>query len=89
MYNNDDLIKEKYLKNRIISWGQKNYYNFPWRSTENSWHALCAEIMLQRTNADQVVPVYTSFCIKYPTPDDFKKKSRSNPFKSKLGTKDI
>lgn len=60
-----------YLRERIIKWGRQNYSNFPWRSTHNKWHALVAEIMLQRTRAEQVLPIYESFSAKYELPSDY------------------
>jgi A/G-specific adenine glycosylase len=60
----------------LANWGRAHYVDFPWRSTKNSFHALVAEIMLQRTKAEQVVPVYTTFASLYPTA---KEASSANP----------
>lgn len=51
---------------KILTWGRDNYQDFPWRKTKNSFHALIAEIMLQRTRAEQVQPIYNSFAERYP-----------------------
>ncbi|MGB1285690.1 MAG: hypothetical protein ACPG7F_04070, partial [Aggregatilineales bacterium] len=51
-------------------WGAANFADFPWRYTKNRWHALAAEIMLQRTRAEQVLPAFEDFVAKYPTPAD-------------------
>jgi A/G-specific adenine glycosylase len=59
------------LRENIITWGQANYADFPWRSTPNRWHALVAEIMLQRTRAEQVLPAYLDFTAKYATAADY------------------
>ncbi len=40
---------------------------FPWRRTREPWEVLLAELMLQRTRADLVVPVYDSAMRRYPT----------------------
>lgn len=61
----DNLIKG------ITGWGVDNFANYPWRQKGNVWHAIVAEIMLQRTGADQVVPVYNNFVSRYPTPLSF------------------
>ncbi|MBS8263852.1 A/G-specific adenine glycosylase [Mesobacillus boroniphilus] len=66
----------------ILKWGHQNYAAYPWRHTKNKWHALVAEIMLQRTNADQVVPVYESFVEMYPSPEDLLMEIETNIFKS-------
>jgi A/G-specific adenine glycosylase len=59
------------LRENIIIWGQANYADFPWRHTPNRWHALVAEIMLQRTRAEQVLPAYLDFTAKYMTAADY------------------
>jgi len=60
-----------YFRTRVLRWGRQNFEHFPWRSTANKWHALVAEIMLQRTKADQVEPVYVDFVGLYDSPKDF------------------
>ena len=60
-----------YFRKRIKSWGQRNQFDYPWRNTDNLWHAIVAEIMLQRTRAGQVLPIYEEFTSLYPTPQRF------------------
>jgi len=72
----------KYFQNTIIKWGKYNHSYFPWRETRNRWHALVAEIMLQRTNADQVLPVYKEFTRKYKKPEDLLKSSWERLFRN-------
>ena len=60
-----------YFTVRILKWGRRHFGSFPWRNTPNRWHALVAEVMLQRTRADQVVPVYNWFTSVYATPNEF------------------
>jgi len=64
----------------IIEWEMEYKTTYPWRISGNRWHALVAEIMLQRTRADQVIPVYHTFCNNYPTPLDFINDKASNVF---------
>ena len=52
----------------VETWGIYNLRIFPWRSTKNPYKILIAEIMLQRTRAEQVVPIYKRFIDKYPDP---------------------
>lgn len=47
-------------------WGRANYRPFPWRSPQSPFFGLVAEIMLQRTRAQNVVPVYERFVVQYP-----------------------
>lgn len=53
----------------LLTWFNKNRRNFPWRTKTNPYHILIAEIMLQRTKADQVAPVYEEFIREFPTID--------------------
>jgi A/G-specific adenine glycosylase len=62
---NEKLSTEIALK--VTKWGSKNYRNYPWRNTDNIFHALIAEVMLQRTRADQVEPIYIRFTEICPT----------------------
>ena len=57
----------KRLRQKLISWGQKHFRPFPWRLTEDPYHILIAEVMLHRTQAIQVVPIYEQFIERYPT----------------------
>jgi A/G-specific adenine glycosylase len=79
-----DENKIKDFRKSIIKWGKISSSSFPWRKTHNKWHALVSEIMLQRTNANQVLPVYKEFCKKYKKPEDLLKCKRERLFK-KLG----
>jgi A/G-specific adenine glycosylase len=51
----------------LVAWGQDHFRSFPWRLTDDPYHILMAEVMLHRTQAPQVVPVYLSFLAQYPT----------------------
>lgn len=67
---NIEIIPEDafYLMARILLWGRGHFADYPWRKTTNWFHALVAEILLQRTSAEQVVPVYNSFVARFPHP---------------------
>ncbi|MCP3029639.1 hypothetical protein [Halobacillus sp. A5] len=78
--------KIEFFQLNLINWGSNHFVDFPWRYTENHWHALAAEIMLQRTNANQVINVYKEFCEKYPSPEDYIDDKAPNTFNS-LGLK--
>jgi A/G-specific adenine glycosylase len=54
------------FRRRIISWYSKNGRLYPWRKEKDPFKVLVAEMMLRRTKADQVVPVYEKFCREFP-----------------------
>ena len=74
----------EFFKRNIIGWGRKHFKEFPWRGTENKWYALVAEIMLQRTRAEQVIETYNMFLKEYQTPKDYLDKG-CPPVFNKLG----
>jgi len=47
-------------------WSRDNFCEYPWRHTSNRFHALVAEVMLQRTRAEQVERVYNEFAERFP-----------------------
>ena len=55
------------LRRRLLRWFRKNGRVFPWRATEDPYRILMAEIMLRRTRADQVRPVYNRFIRRFPS----------------------
>ena len=63
---NGHLIDAAQIRRLIIKWGKENFRDFPWRMTNNPYHILMSEVMLHRTQARQVVPVYEQFIQTYP-----------------------
>src|SRR5438876_6634907 len=58
------------VKRELLRWFDRNRRTFPWRvtfETPDPYLILFTEIMLQRTRADQVVPIYSEFVKRYPT----------------------
>jgi A/G-specific adenine glycosylase len=64
---------KKAFSRLILRWFEKNRRDFPWRNTTDPYQILIAEIMLQRTRANQVAPVYQSFLREFPTIHDLYK----------------
>lgn len=63
---NEHSIEANSFREKLIAWGTNNFRSFPWRETKNPYHILIAEVMLHRTQANQVVPVYEKFIQLYP-----------------------
>ena len=51
----------------VQAWGAENRRDYPWRNTRSPYRILLSEVMLRRTRADQVVPVYRKVLRLYPT----------------------
>lgn len=66
------------VSSTLLQWFVRNRRSFPWRETfekPDPYIILFTEIMLQRTKADQVVPVYLEFVRKYPTFEHLSRRS--------------
>ena len=72
---------------KLIVWWFKNSRSYPWRETSDPYRIAIAEIMLQRTRADQVLPVYLEFLERFPTIVDLAKASENeiSSFFKRLG----
>ena len=55
----------------VAKWGENNYSDYPWRDSSNPIHQLLAEILLQRTRAEQVIPVFRYIERTFTSINDF------------------
>jgi len=55
-----------YFRHSLKDWGRNHFRAFPWRSTNDPYMILMAELMLHRTKASQVVRVYERVLARYP-----------------------
>lgn len=60
-----DVIED--FQNRLLNWSSANLRSFPWRDTSDPYEILVAEILLQKTAAEKVEPIYREFLNTYPT----------------------
>jgi adenine-specific DNA glycosylase len=67
------LDKTNLIRKKILSWGDENIHDLPWRENQTPYSVLVSEFMLHRTNSKQVVPIYNSFINAYPTLKTFSK----------------
>jgi A/G-specific adenine glycosylase len=54
------------FRDNLLKWWLENGRSFPWRDTNDPYKIIVGEILLHRTNANQVVPVYKLFLRKFP-----------------------
>lgn len=73
---NNHSVDGEALREALISWGRENFRAYPWRFTDNPYRILIAEIMLHRTQAPQVVPVYERFITIYPDVESLARATR-------------
>ncbi len=63
---NAHSIEAIVFRQTLIKWGKQNFRAFPWRMTRDPYKILMSEVMLHRTQAKQVVPVYEQLIQTYP-----------------------
>jgi A/G-specific adenine glycosylase len=51
----------------LLGWYGRHGRDLPWRKTDDPYHILVSEIMLQQTQVDRVLPKYTEWLGKYPS----------------------
>jgi A/G-specific adenine glycosylase len=52
----------------VLAWGVPQLRDLPWRAVRDPWSILVAEVMLQQTQAERVIPKWTAFLDAYPDP---------------------
>ena len=52
----------------VLAWGANDLRDLPWRRERDPWRILVAEVMLQQTQVDRVIPKWRRFLAAYPTP---------------------
>ncbi|MEO8971501.1 MAG: A/G-specific adenine glycosylase [Ktedonobacteraceae bacterium] len=51
----------------LLQWYAAEQRDLPWRCTNNPYHVLVSEIMLQQTQVERVLPKYAQFLATFPT----------------------
>jgi A/G-specific adenine glycosylase len=57
------------FRQRLLTWYDRHGRDLPWRRTDDPYHILVSEIMLQQTQVDRVLPKYAEWLRKYPSLD--------------------
>lgn len=52
----------------VLAWGVPRLRDLPWRHTRDPWAVLVSEVMLQQTQAARVIPRWSAFLERFPTP---------------------
>jgi A/G-specific adenine glycosylase len=52
----------------VLAWGAADLRDLPWRRERDPWRILVAEVMLQQTQVDRVIPKWTAFLDAFPAP---------------------
>lgn len=60
------VLAHEGFSEKLVHWWESNRREFPWRQTRDPYRILVAEILLHRTKAEQVAPVYIAFMKRFP-----------------------
>jgi len=61
------LPARRRFRRRLLTWYRANGRDLPWRSTDDPYHILVSEVMLQQTQVDRVLPKYHEWLERYPS----------------------
>lgn len=59
--------KRAAVQRAILDWYRRGHRDLPWRATRDPYRILVAEVMLQQTQVDRVLPKYLGWLEQYPT----------------------
>jgi A/G-specific adenine glycosylase len=55
------------FRRRLLVWYRKHGRALPWRTTDDPYHILVSEVMLQQTQVDRVLAKYQEWLDRYPS----------------------
>src|ERR687897_905865 len=55
------------FRRQLLSWYRAHGRDLPWRKTDDPYHILVSEVMLQQTQVDRVLPKYDEWLAQYPS----------------------
>jgi A/G-specific adenine glycosylase len=55
------------FRRTLLTWYRANGRDLPWRRTDDPYHILVSEVMLQQTQVDRVLPKYHEWLEKFPS----------------------
>jgi A/G-specific adenine glycosylase len=62
-----DPSARRRFRRRLLAWYGVHGRDLPWRRTDDPYHILVSEVMLQQTQVDRVLPKYHEWLDKYPS----------------------
>ncbi len=55
------------FRQRLLDWYRRHGRTLPWRLTDDPYHILVSEVMLQQTQVERVLPKYAEWLTRYPS----------------------
>ncbi len=69
------------IHKKVLVWFERSARDLPWRHTRDPYHILVAEMMLQQTQVERVLPRYAAFLATFPTLHDLAAASTADVIK--------
>lgn len=69
MENRPVPLDRQWFRRRLLAWYRKHGRSLPWRETDDPYHILVSEVMLQQTQVDRVLPKYKEWLTRFPSLD--------------------
>ena len=60
-------VQRRTFRRQLLKWYDAHGRDLPWRKTDDPYHILVSEVMLQQTQVDRVLPKYQEWLGKYPS----------------------
>ncbi len=60
-------VRRQWFRRRLLTWYRAHGRSLPWRETDDPYHILVSEVMLQQTQVDRVLPKYHQWLERYPS----------------------
>lgn len=58
---------KRMFRTKLLGWYRAQGRSLPWRETDDPYHILVSEVMLQQTQVDRVLPKYHEWLAKFPS----------------------
>jgi A/G-specific adenine glycosylase len=80
-----DPERSQRVANALLAWYAANKRDLPWRQSRDPYAILVAEIMLQQTQVDRVIPKWRAWLERFPTLADLARASRADAIRAWQG----
>ena len=64
-FTQDEIVR--HFQDALLGWYRLNRRELPWRQTKSPYRKFLAEMMLQQTQVERVIPKYNAFIERFPT----------------------
>jgi A/G-specific adenine glycosylase len=77
--------RPKRVASALLAWYAANKRDLPWRQSRDPYAILVAEVMLQQTQVDRVIPKWHAWLDRFPTLADLARASRADAIRAWQG----